>query len=313
MHIYVWKTNDQNAKNLYMKKILTLGGLMALLLACQPPGRVIAEKLFLVKPKGKASYDLRNYQQKYFLPYALEEVSGLTYVSDGVLGCVQDEDGKLFLYDYRERKIVHTQKFWKPGDYEGLEVIDTRAYVVSSKGHIYRFNVEGKADTKEINTPLGKKNNIEGLGMDAKTGKLLLVCKGESSYDKKEIKGQAAFVFDPETEKMEEKPFFSITKKQIKNFLEAHKNNAYEENRINFKPSGIALHPIDDHFYILASTGKLLLVVDRSGQLLASYPISSGVLGQPEGICFSPKGDLFIASEGEGDKGYILKFEMKYE
>ena len=31
---------------------------------------------------------------------------------------------------------------------------------------------------------------------------------------------------------------------------------------------------------------------------------------QPEGICFSPSGDMFISSEGQGGKGYILEFEL---
>jgi uncharacterized protein YjiK len=283
--------------------------------ACGPPKRVTADKLFLVAPaEGVHKYNLRDYTQKYFLPYALEEISGLSYVKEGTLACIQDEDGKLFMYDYQDEKITSSLKFWKAGDYEGIEIVGDTAYVVNSKGDLLVFNYKGKEgelNTLEINTPLGKKNDVEGLAYDNKSGRLLLICKGESDLGKKKVAGQAVYEFHLKKNKLSDKPFFSIEKKHIKSFLEKHKDNAYEEKRINFRPSGIALHPIDDNFYIIASTGKLMLVVDRDGEIQASYPIAPSILGQPEGICFAPNGDLFLASEGEGDKGYILRFEME--
>ncbi|MFY0653542.1 MAG: hypothetical protein JXQ96_15975 [Cyclobacteriaceae bacterium] len=282
--------------------------------SCEPPRRVTADKLFLVNPEGLPKYNLREYTQKFFLPYVLEEISGMSFVEDGTIACVQDEDGKLFFYNYYNKKITLALKFWKAGDYEGVEIVGDTAYVVNSKGNLLIFNhkgEEGNLNTKEINTPLGKKNDVEGLGFDPASGNLLLICKGDSDIDKKKISGQAAFEFNTEKSKLSKKPFFNITKKGIKDFLEKHKDNAYEEKRINFRPSGIALNPVDNNFYIIASTGKLMLVVNRSGEIQASYPISPSILGQPEGICFAPNGDMFISSEGEGDKGYILKFVME--
>ena len=288
---------------------------VAIVSACDPPARVTADKLFLVPPLSGSKYDLKDYSEKYFLPYALEEISGLSFVQEGILACIQDEDGKLFLYDYNTRKIASSLKFWKPGDYEGVEIVGDTAYVTNSKGDLLIFNYkdeEGNLDTREINTALSKKNNIEGLGFDPERKSLLLVCKDESDIDKKKVSGQAVYSYSLNEKKLNKEPLFSITKKKIKAFLENNKDNAYEEKRINFRPSGIALNPTDDNFYIIASTGKLMLVVDRLGDIQASYPISPNLLGQPEGICFAPNGDLFISSEGEGDKGYILKFEMNY-
>jgi len=282
--------------------------------ACDPPKRETADKLFLVVPDSLHYYDLKEYKQKFFLPYALEEISGLSFVNEGTLACIQDEDGKLFFYDYYKKDITLDLKFWNHGDYEGIEIVGDTAYVVNSKGDILIFNhnrEEGNLNTREINTPLGKKNDIEGVCYDKKSNSLLMICKGDSDIGKKKISGQAVYQYDLNKNKFVKEPLFSVSKKDIKEFLESHKNNAYEEKRINFHPSGIALHPIDDNYYIIASTGKLMLVVSREGKIQASYPISPSILGQPEGICFAPNGDLFISSEGEGDKGYILRFEMK--
>ncbi|MEQ6117932.1 SdiA-regulated domain-containing protein [Reichenbachiella sp. MALMAid0571] len=282
--------------------------------ACDPPKRVTADKLFLVTHDSLHHYNLKEYKQKFFLPYALEEISGLSYVKHGVLACIQDEDGKLFLYDYINKEISLSLRFWDSGDYEGVEIMGDSAYVVNSKGYLLIFNYEGKEgnlNTRKVNTPLGKKNDIEGLCYDKATNSLVMVCKGDSDIDKKKISGQALYQYNLDKHEFVKEPLFSVSKKDIKEFLETHKDNAYEEKRINFHPSGIALHPIDGNYYIIASTGKLMIVVSREGKIHASYPISPGILGQPEGICFAPNGDLFISSEGEGDKGYILRFEMK--
>lgn len=286
----------------------------ALFLGCDNQYRVTADSMFLVPLKDQNNYDLKKPAQKYFLPYVLEEISGLSFVKEGVLACIQDEDGKLFLYDYQQKKITKVIKFSKQGDYEGVEIIQDEAYVVKSNGDLYSFNINTERRelvADKIETPLSKTNDVEGLAFDTKSNKLLLVCKAKSDIKNKKIKGRAVFAYDPSNGDFDKDPLFSITRGKIKDFLETYKDKIYEEKRINFHPSGIALHPVQDKFYILASTGKLLVVVDRNGNIEGSYPIAPRILGQPEGICFAPNGDMFIASEGEGDRGYILRFEME--
>ncbi|WP_332367946.1 hypothetical protein [Spirosoma telluris] len=78
-----------------------------------------------------------------------------------------------------------------------------------------------------------------------------------------------------------------------------------------YKPSGIAVHPITGEWYILNSAGKRLLITNRQAKIIYSELLDPKQFRQPEGICFAPSGDLFIASEGDGKKGYILKFEYR--
>ena len=49
----------------------------------------------------------------------------------------------------------------------------------------------------------------------------------------------------------------------------------------------------------------------RTGKLLSSVALSPDLFKKPEGICFAPDGTLFIASEGDGGNGYILRFGMQ--
>ncbi|MEP2023565.1 MAG: SdiA-regulated domain-containing protein [Reichenbachiella sp.] len=281
---------------------------------CQYNSRPTAEALFHHVPKALDNYNLRKPDAKYFLPYVLEEISGLTYHKSGVIACVQDEEGKVFFYNHHSRKIDNSVRFADSGDYEGIATNGEKFYVAESNGHIYKFELNATGEIKKVkkyNTDLKKHNDVEGLVYDPALNKLLVACKGDGEIKGKEKKGKSVFYFDIDKKEIEHKAAFNITKNDIKNFLEQYKDFKYEENRINFKPSGIALHPINGHFYIIASVGKLLLITDRNGEIKGSIPIDPRLLGQPEGICFAPNGDLFISSEGQGDKGYILKFNMK--
>lgn len=282
-------------------------------LGCQYNSRPTAEALFHQIPDDLNQYNLKKPDAKYFLPYVLEEISGMTYFSPGIIACVQDEDGKVFFYNHQSRKIENTVRFGDSGDYEGLATDGKKVYVVESNGDLYKFEPEkdGQAEKlKKYKTALKKDNDVEGLAYDPVKDKLLVACKGEAGIKDKKEKGRGVYYFDLDKKEIEKKVAFTITRNDIKDFLETYKDFEYEANRINFKPSGIALHPTNHHIYMIASIGKLMLITDRKGQIKSSIPLDPRLLGQPEGICFAPNGDLFISSEGQGDKGYILKFNM---
>ena len=271
-----------------------------------------ADSLFLVTEAQRFHYDVKYPDEKYFLPYVLEEVSGITWKEGNVLA-VDDETGKVFEYSFDERDIIHSIHFYKGDDFEGVELVGDEIFVLRSDGDLFKIDYTESKESRgwEIETPLGKKNDTEGLGYDPKTHQLIIACKEKPELKEEKLKGRAFYAFDLETSKLIKEPLFTISPKKLKAFWEANREFAYEEERIKFKPSAIAHHPVDDHYYILSSVGKMIVVVDRGGAIQATYPIASRVLGQPEGITFAPNGDMYISSEGEGDKGYILKFEMK--
>lgn len=271
-----------------------------------------ADSLFLMTQGSNITYDLKRPDEKHFLPYVLAEISGLTHTGKSVLA-VDDETGKVFEYDLDKREIIHSIEFAKPGDYEGVELIDNKIYVLESDGDIYSFNYteSKKIDSKKRENKLSRENDTEGLGFDPYLNRLLIVCKEKGEVDKNKVKGRAVYAYDLDDKKLKKSPFFTIRVKDLKEFWEKNKTFEYDEDRIKFKPSAIAYHPIEETFYVLSSVGKLLVVVNRDGSIKATYPISPRVLSQPEGLCFDQNGDMYISSEGEGDRGYILKFSMK--
>jgi len=226
---------------------------------------------------------------------------------------VDDESGKLFEYDLKERKIKHSIEFYKGADFEGVEIVGDRVFILKSDGDIFHFDytLEKKTVGEKIETELGSKNDTEGLGYDPRSGQLLIACKEKGGLDGEKIGGRGFYRFDVNQMSLVPELAFSIGPNELEKFWESKRDFDYDPDRIKFKPSAIAYHPIDHNYYILSSVGKMVLVVANDGSLLATYPISPGVLGQPEGICFAPNGDMMISSEGEGDRGYILKFKMK--
>ncbi|MEM9338615.1 MAG: SdiA-regulated domain-containing protein [Bacteroidota bacterium] len=271
-----------------------------------------ADSLFLETSNLSFHYDLKRPSEKYFLPYVLEEVSGLSFKAPNHLLAVDDETGKIFEYDIKERKIVHSIEFQRPDDYEGVELVNDTIYVLRNDGDIFSFKYDAykKVRSRKSENELSKKNDTEGLGYDPRFNELLIACKENGGIEDKKLKGRCFYTYSIGDNKLRTEPLFCIRPKHLKAFWEQKKEIDYNVERIKFKPSAISLHPIDNNYYILSSVGKLLVVVTRDGTIQATYPISPKVLGQPEGLCFDPNGDMYISSEGEGDRGYILKFPM---
>ena len=270
----------------------------------------IADSLYLIN-HADFFYDLKKPREKHFLPYVLSEISGLAYTDEGHLICVEDEGGRVYFYDPKVREIVHSIRFWGPGDFEGVELVGDQIYVLESNGDLFHFPMTDQKEMRatRINTALNRSNNAEGLGYDPDTHCLLIACKDDGSIDGNETQPRAIYSYQLDSGTLTQQARFVISREKLLSFFRQNRSYDYEPERIKFKPSGIAFHPVEKTFYVLASVGKLLVNVNFQGDIIATYPISPRVLNQPEGVIFSPDGDLFISSEGEGDRGYILKFQ----
>lgn len=272
-------------------KVLIL--LVTLLCACEPKKKAQTERESDVIQNVNLPYDFENPTEKYNLPNKLKEISGLSYYKKNQLVCVNDEEGKIFIYDIKDEKIVDKIPFGKDGDYEGVEVVGDEVFVLRSDGKLKGFKI-GEAFEREIDCSEPEVIEYEGLGYDQKSKYLLLVAK-ERTKDVDNKKMIYAYDFD-------RKVLFkhiAIPEEQVRD----------ESNGKDFKPSGIAVHPRTGQTFIIASNGKKLLILSEKGQKEALISLNPKIYRQPEGICFSPDGQLFISSEGKDGDGYILRFE----
>ena len=252
-------------------------------------------------------YYLNRPDKKYKLPTDLEEISGLSYYKDNQLAAVQDEEGLLYIYGLDEEKIVNEIKFARSGDFEGVEIEGFHAYVTRSDGTLFIFPVTNGVyrNAMEFDTDLSRSNNVEGIAYVKEPRGLLLALKGDADLKGKKEKGKAFYFFDLEKEALRSKPLFKITRAQ----LEAYSKKRQLNIEVNdFKPSGLAFHPHSSDLYVLSHLGKLLVVTDLTGEIKGMAKLDMKLLRQPEGLCFTPDGTLFIASEGRGGRGYLLEY-----
>ncbi len=261
----------------------------------------------LVKSQDNTSlpYDLRSPAEVHQLPEVLEEISGLTYFAKNTLAAINDEHGRVYLYDLVAKRIKKGEniKFSGKGDFEGIELVDGYMYAIKSNGDLYRFSTIMYEVVEKIKGPFKSENDIEGLGYNHVTHQLLIALKGKGDTEDVDVKGKAVYAFDLETQKHEKMPVYVLKDKDLKRVLGS------KETKV--RPSGIAVHPITNEVYMLASTGRALIVFHQDGRPKNFTTLKRSLFPQPEGITFSPEGDLFISNEQEGEGGTILHFKMK--
>jgi len=262
-------------------------------------------------------YSLNNPDNKFKLPDYLEEISGLSSCYKNKLACVQDEKGNIYVIELDKKLKISKYDFGKDGDYEDIAVVDGTAYILRNDGRIYRVKNFDNDDlkVKKFKTPLSEKNDTEGMAYDPLTHSLLIACKGTPGIgDETSLSGnRAVYRFDLENNELIDEPQFLINLEKLDNYRDESSFNKFSrqlaktfrlvESETSFKPSGIAIHPEFGDIYLISSVGKLLIVMDRRGKVLDIHDLDPKLFRQPEGICFSTSGDLYISNEGQGGKG----------
>jgi uncharacterized protein YjiK len=270
-------------------------------------------------------YDLNKPDERYFLPKYLTEISGIAYYKENKILCEQDQNADIYVFNLNKKEIVNKYNFGKNGDYEDIAVVGKTVYILRSDGKIFEveeFDSENRKVT-EHKTPLSNNNNTEGLAYDKSSSSLLIACKGSPAiYKKNQYSGyRAIYRFDLGKMKLREEPDFLIDLARPESYMNEKIFKKYSgrsdlsykllRNSTSLMPSGLTFHPFSDEIYLISSVGKILVVLNRQGKVLDFQDLDSKIFVQPEGICFSPEGDLFISSEGKGGQGYILKFKLK--
>lgn len=307
-----------------IKLFRTLVSILALVFFLEACAQKKDQKMiYLSETYDKFPYEIYEPDNTYELKDNLREISGLTYYSKNSVLCVNDEKGVIYKFNHKKKEVTKKYEFGRPGDYEGVEMVDSLVYVLRSDGKIYKVD---QLKTKNINsvkrsTPLNAGNDTEGLGYDPSTNSLLVACKGSPAHSNLYKGKKAVYEFSLDKNELSKTPKYLIDLRQIRKILEFDAYSSFSvrlmeninpsEGDITFQPSAVAIHPITKNLYVVGSVGKILVVLSPKGEIQAIVKLKRKIFRQPEGICFAPDGTMFISNEGRGKKANILKYSYK--
>jgi uncharacterized protein YjiK len=242
--------------------------------------------------KGKytnpAGYDL-NRPVTFKLPQSLDEISGIVFnAKDKSVLAINDERGWLYKIHLRREVDLEKWQYYKGADFEDLVLVDSNFYVLESNGNIiqFKFITADSVQVKEHLFPAQGRNEFEILYHDKDKQKLILLCKDCEQDDKNSL---SAFSFNLASRSYDTARTFVMDIRKIEELM--------DEKKVRFKPSAATINPLTKELYIVSAINDVLVVADLNGVPKEVHRVSPKIYKQPEGIAFTPQGDLLISNE----------------
>jgi hypothetical protein len=256
----------------------------------------------------------------YTLPGRLQELSGMQSLSNGLIACIQDEKGIVYLFDREKNEIVREVAWGEDGDYEGVAGDNNALYVLESTGTLYKlsgFLASTPPQVAKQKVALEKGCDAEGLFLLKREGQLLIACKEGTLGDRN------VWAYDLQEKKTSPEPYLKMPQQSLEDHFITEGIDRFSlglKKLLDAKgesgilaPSGIAIHPISGDTYIISAASNLLLVLSPQGVIKQMEELPATLFAHPESITFAENGDLFIGNEGQGmgTAPTILYFKYK--
>lgn len=253
----------------------------------------ISSKNGLVPKEGDAAKfkdsELYNFSQPYLinLPPELDEISGIAYYAkDTSVFAIVDEEALLYKISLNHPDNIQQWSYGKSNDYEDIILKDSTFYILVSNGNIraVKFTGNGIATEKYSFITGSKKNKNEFESMYIDSGNIIILCK-DCDGDKK--RKTSRFSFDVTTGQYRE--IDSINNSKVAGLI--------DEDKVALKASAAAINPINNELYVISAVNNAIYIFDEAGNPKELYELNPKLYKQPEGIAFTPGGDLIISNE----------------
>lgn len=241
------------------------------------------------------------------LPRRLDEISGLAFTADGRLLAHGDEAAVVWELDPGSGRVIkqfglgrHGQVM--RGDFEGIEVVDGRVFLVTSAGEVVA-GTEGKDGevVAGLSTDLGLRGacEVEGLAWDRPTRSLLLLCKHVRSRHWRDH--VVILAVSAETWKLESRPRLAVPERDLERVTGIK----------HFNGSALARHPRSGTYILLAGPQRAYAEIDTAGRVLGGGSFDRKRHRQPEGVAVGPDLSLLVSDEAAGKDATISTYAWR--
>ncbi len=262
-------------------------------------GVVLAEETVL----DRYSLTAESHTQ-WALPDKLLEISALAMTPDNRLLAVDDERAVVYEIDYVSGGLVKAFALDKPvlrSDFEGLAVLDSTVYLMTSDGIIYSAPEGGDGDRvayESHNTGLGSECEFEGLAADPAGRRLLLLCKNVRK--KADIDTLSIYVWDAVGETLLPRDRIELPVADI--------SLALRSRRLH--PSGLVVDQETGNLLLVAAREQALIELEGDGKFIAARRLELPRRHpQAEGIELAPDGRLILADEGGKSRARLSVYD----
>ena len=245
-------------------------------------------------------YNLQQPDKRYDLPGILKEISGIAAVNDSIVACIGDELGIVYFYNLNTNAIIRQLNFTDKGDFEDLTIIADTVYVLNSRGVIWSIKNYSSQQPQVNSYPLNIETPVELEGLCERENNLYIAAKYYHNK-KRDTRGMLPVWKLLLSSMQVQKPLFSLP-----DFI---KNSS--GSFVPFDASALLFNNKTRKWYFISSHTKALLRCNESGHVIRQEILSSQEFSQPEGLCFTPSGDLLISNEGKDGSPTILLFSKK--
>ena len=283
--------------------------LALLLMSCQqgkqenkPPGEATIGGE-TVKPSLSINllkqYDFSHPAEVIKLPKELKEVSGIRFINDSMLVMISDSKPDIFFYNIRQEAIVKQIRVGSRGDFEDIAVSGERIFVIQSNGVLWTVGQYNESPTLTADSlPLQQPFEIEGLSTNKKGDSLFLAAKYWHQDDLVPSGMLPVWGWSLSEKKRSEKPILLVPDKV-----------SSSKGQQEFHTSGILPVYPEGRWLLISTNNKFIVQMNTAGQVDTLIKLDEDVFVKPEGIAFSPDGNLYISNEGKYDKATLLAFK----
>jgi hypothetical protein len=251
-------------------------------------------------PSGPASV-------RFTLPADLAEVSGLAYTPDGRLFAHGDEQAVVYQIDPAlgrpvKRFGVGGPSGPLPGDFEDIEVVGDRIFLVTSAGQVIEAREASDGETRppvRQGRGLGGACEVEGMTWDEGSQSLLLLCK--QVHGKRWAGRVVILAVSPENGEFEPQPRLTVSENELQRVTGAKR----------FAGSAITRHPRTGTYLMIAGPQRVYAEIDSTGKVLGGGKLDARRHRQPEGLAIAPDLTLMISDEAAGKRATITGYAYR--